>query len=194
MGSPLGMGLDLIFVFSLAPGFLPPTMVAVATVYSVAIYGRLVPFSMFLMYDMQESIKCAEVVPVYTVQKYDPINSMLGIYMETLNIFMLVVSILPAEGNRKKRSDSASDFLNTSDIWLNRGRFSLNRGFPCCSNDKEPACLHHAGDVRDMGSIPGLGRSPGGVCGNTLQYSCLENLMDRGPWQAIVHRVAKSWT
>ena len=102
MGAPLDMGLDLIFVFSLAPGFLPPTMVAVATVYSVAIYGRLVPFSMFLMYDMQESIKCAEVVPVYTVQKYDPINSMLGIYMETLNIFMLVVSILPADGNRKK--------------------------------------------------------------------------------------------
>ena len=45
-----------------------------------------------------------------------------------------------------------------------------------------------------MGSIPGLGRSPGGVCGNTLQYSCLENLMDRGPWQAIVHGVTQSWT
>lgn len=75
---------------------------AVATVYSVAIYGRLVLFSMFLMYDTQESIKYAEVVPVYTVQKYDPINSMLGIYMETLKIFMLVVSILPTGGNRKK--------------------------------------------------------------------------------------------
>ena len=43
--------------------------------------------------------------------------------------------------------------------------------------------------VRDMGSIPGLGRSPGGGHGNLLQYSCLENPMDRGAWQAIVHGV-----
>ena len=39
------------------------------------------------------------------------------------------------------------------------------------------------GDVRDVGSIPGLGRSPGGGHGNPIQYSCLENLMDRGAWQ-----------
>ena len=49
----------------------------------------------------------------------------------------------------------------------------------------------NAGDVRDMGSIPGLGRSPGGGNGNPLQYSCLENPMDRGAWQATVHRIAK---
>ena len=48
----------------------------------------------------------------------------------------------------------------------------------------------NAGDVRDMGSIPGLGRSPGGQHGNPLQYSCLENPMDRRAWQATVHRVA----
>ena len=48
--------------------------------------------------------------------------------------------------------------------------------------------------VRDMGSIPGLGRSPGGGHGNTLQHSCLENPMDRASWWAMVHRVAKSWT
>ena len=41
-----------------------------------------------------------------------------------------------------------------------------------------------AGDTRDMGSIPGSGRSPGGSNGNPLQYSCLKNLMDRGAWQA----------
>ena len=52
----------------------------------------------------------------------------------------------------------------------------------------------NAGDIRDMGSIPGLGRSPGGENGNPLQYSCLENSMDRGTWQAIVHEVTKSWT
>ena len=52
----------------------------------------------------------------------------------------------------------------------------------------------NAGGVRDSGSIPRLGRSPGGGHSNPLQYSCLENLMDRGAWWATVHRVAKSWT
>ena len=50
-----------------------------------------------------------------------------------------------------------------------------------------------AGDIRDMGSIPGLGRSPGGGHGNPLQYSCLENPMGRGALQATVHVVVKSW-
>ena len=52
----------------------------------------------------------------------------------------------------------------------------------------------NAGEVRDAGSIPGWGRSPGGGHGNPLQYSCLENPMDRGAWQATVHRITKSWT
>ena len=52
----------------------------------------------------------------------------------------------------------------------------------------------NAGDVRDVGSILGLGRCPGGGSGNPLQYFCLENPMDRGAWWAIVHGVAKSWT
>ena len=50
----------------------------------------------------------------------------------------------------------------------------------------------NAGVIRDAGSIPGLGRSPGGGHGNPLQYSCLENLMDKGAWWVAVHRVAKS--
>ena len=50
------------------------------------------------------------------------------------------------------------------------------------------------GDIGDMGSVPGSGRSPGGGNGNWLQYSCLGNLMDRGAWWAIVHGIAKSWT
>ena len=49
----------------------------------------------------------------------------------------------------------------------------------------------NVGDIRDTGSIPGLGRSPGGRRGNPLQYSCLENPMDRGAWKAKDHRVAK---
>ena len=52
----------------------------------------------------------------------------------------------------------------------------------------------NAGDLRDMGSIPGLGRSPGKGHGNPLQYSCLENPMDRGAWQATVHEVTQSQT
>uniref|UniRef100_A0A8C2PM06 Growth hormone-inducible transmembrane protein n=1 Tax=Capra hircus TaxID=9925 RepID=A0A8C2PM06_CAPHI len=102
MGAPLGVGLGVVFVSSLGSMFLPPTTVAGATLYSVAVYGGLVLFSMFLLYDTQKVIKRAEVVPMYGVHKYDPINSMLGIYMDTLNIFMRVASILATGGNRKK--------------------------------------------------------------------------------------------
>ena len=49
----------------------------------------------------------------------------------------------------------------------------------------------HAGDTGDVGLIPGSGRSPGGGDGSPLQYSCLENSMDRGAWQATVHGVAE---
>ena len=49
----------------------------------------------------------------------------------------------------------------------------------------------NAGDARDLGLIPGSGKSPGEGNGNPFQYSCLENPMDRGAWQATVHRVAE---
>ena len=52
----------------------------------------------------------------------------------------------------------------------------------------------NAGDIRDTGSIPGLGRSLGVGNGTPLQYSCLENFMDRGAWQGTIHGVAKNWT
>ena len=51
-------------------------------------------------------------------------------------------------------------------------------------------CRRH----KDVGSIPGLGRSPGGGHGNPLQYPCLENPVNRGAWRATVHGVTKSWT
>ena len=54
--------------------------------------------------------------------------------------------------------------------------------------------LASAGHTRDMGSIPGLERSPGGGCDNPLQYSCLENLMDKGAWRATVHGITESQT
>ena len=62
-------------------------------------------------------------------------------------------------------------------------------GSPGSSDGKEYAC-----NVGDLGSIPKLGKSPGGRHGNPLQYSCLENPMDRGAWWATVHGVAKSQT
>ena len=62
-------------------------------------------------------------------------------------------------------------------------------GFPGVSDGKESAC--NAGDAA---SIPGLKRSPGGGNGNPLQYTCLENPMDRGAWGATVHGVTKSQT
>ena len=52
----------------------------------------------------------------------------------------------------------------------------------------------NAGDIRDMGSVPGLGRSPGGGHGNPLQYSYLEISMNRRAWLATVHGVTNSWT
>ena len=52
----------------------------------------------------------------------------------------------------------------------------------------------NAGNLRDMGSVPGSRRSPGRGHGNPLEYSCLENPMDRGAWRAMVHRVTKSQT
>ena len=62
-------------------------------------------------------------------------------------------------------------------------------GLPGGSDSKEPAC-----HVQDLGLIPGLGRSPREGHHNTLQYSCLENPMDRGAWRAAVLGVAKSCT
>ena len=61
-----------------------------------------------------------------------------------------------------------------------------------CASGKEPTA--NAGDLRDVGSIPGSERSPGEGNGNLLQYSYLENPMDRGAWQVTVHWVTKSQT
>ena len=54
--------------------------------------------------------------------------------------------------------------------------------------------LHPVQETGDVGSIPGLGRSPGEGHGNPLQYSCLENPLDREAWWTTVHRIANSWT
>ena len=76
--------------------------------------------------------------------------------------------------------------------WLARDNLEINSMTISASGKKNPHAI--AGDLRDMGSIPGSGRSPGGGHSNPLLYSCLENLMDRGSWQATAHRIANSWT
>ena len=68
----------------------------------------------------------------------------------------------------------------------------MNHGFTVSTTPKEPTT--NAGDIRDAVSVPRSGRSPGGRHGSPLQYSCLENAMDRGVWWATVHSVAKSQT
>ena len=65
----------------------------------------------------------------------------------------------------------------------------IHRGFPCGSDGKASAY-----NVGDLGSVPGSGRFPGEFSGNQRQYSCLENPIDRGTWQATVHVVTKSQT
>ena len=65
----------------------------------------------------------------------------------------------------------------------------MSLDFPSSSNGKESPC-----NVGNLGSIPGLGRTPGEGHGDPLQYSCLENSMDREAWRAIVHGVSKSLT
>ncbi|KAK1166447.1 growth hormone-inducible transmembrane protein [Acipenser oxyrinchus oxyrinchus] len=103
MGGPLAVGLGLVFASSIGSMFLPPTSAFGAGLYSVAIYGGLILFGMFLLYDTQKVIRRAESYPVYGVQKYDPINSCLGIYTDTLNIFIRVVTILANGGGSKRK-------------------------------------------------------------------------------------------
>ena len=82
---------------------------------------------------------------------------------------------------------TSCNWTRRSQVFLPQG--SYRWGFPSGSNGKEPAC-----NVGDLGSIPEWGRSPGEGHDNPLQYSCLENPMDRGTWQATIHGAAKSQT
>ena len=78
------------------------------------------------------------------------------------------------------------------DIWENLWKIGIIGASLVAQVVKNPPA--NAKDIRDAGLIPGLGRFPGGGHGNPLQYSCLENPMDRGARKATVHDVAKSWT
>jgi len=107
MGGPLAMGLGVVFASSIGSMFLPPTTALGAGLYSISLYGGLLLFSAFLLYDTQRIIYQAERHPtvpqMYGMRPYDPINAALSIYMDTLNIFIRVVAILTGAGGNRKR-------------------------------------------------------------------------------------------
>jgi growth hormone-inducible transmembrane protein len=102
MGAPLAMGLGVVFAASLGSMFLPPTTALGAGLYSISLYGGLLLFSGFLLYDTQKIVKRAENTPLSGGYAYDPINNSINIFMDTLNIFIRIVSILAGGGNRRK--------------------------------------------------------------------------------------------
>ena len=77
-------------------------------------------------------------------------------------------------------------------LWLIRGAQTSLGGLPWWLSSEESTC--DAEDTGDAGSIPGSRRSPGGGHGKPVQYSCLENLMNRGAWQVTIQRVRHAWS
>ncbi|XP_068155857.1 growth hormone-inducible transmembrane protein [Drosophila tropicalis] len=103
MGGPLAIGLGIVFASSLASMWLPPTTAVGAGLASMSLYGGLILFSGFLLYDTQRIVKAAEMHPQYSSVFYDPINHALAIYMDALNIFIRMAIILSGDqGNRRK--------------------------------------------------------------------------------------------
>lgn len=103
MGGPLAIGLGFVFASSLASMFLPPTTMLGAGLASMSLYGGLVVFSGFLLYDTQRIVRYAESYPEYLVQRpFDPVNASLSIYMDTLNIFIRIATILAGNSQRRK--------------------------------------------------------------------------------------------
>lgn len=102
MGGPLAIGLGAVLVASIGGMFLPPTTALGAGLYSISIYGGLVLFSFFLLYDTQKIVRVAETHPTNSVRPYDPVNMSIGIYLDTLNIFIRIAMILAGGGGRRK--------------------------------------------------------------------------------------------
>jgi len=107
MGAPLAMGLGVVFASSIGSMFLPPTTALGAGLYSVSLYGGLLLFSAFLLYDTQRIIAQAERYPasprLHNVPPYDPINAAMAVYLDTLNIFIRIATILAGGGGSQKR-------------------------------------------------------------------------------------------
>jgi len=108
MGGPLAMGFGVVFASSIASHFLPPTTALGAGVYSLALYGGLILFGGFILYDTQKIIHRAENHPHgggwgLQAKPYDPINNSIGIYVNTLNIFIRIAQILAMQGGGRRK-------------------------------------------------------------------------------------------
>jgi FtsH-binding integral membrane protein len=101
MGGPLAMGFGVVLASSLGSAFLPPTTALGAGLYSIALYGGLILFGGFMLYDTQKILHRAEMHPQYGVTKYDPINNSISIYADTVNIFIRIAQMLAMGGGRK---------------------------------------------------------------------------------------------
>ncbi|KAH8278689.1 hypothetical protein KR018_006954 [Drosophila ironensis] len=101
MGGPLAIGLGLVFASSIASMWLPPTTAVGAGLASMSLYGGLILFSGFLLYDTQRIVHAAEMHPQYSHRLFDPINHALAIYMDALNIFIRIAIILAGDQRRK---------------------------------------------------------------------------------------------
>jgi len=103
MSGPLGIGLGVVFASSLGSMFVPMTSALGAGLYSIALYGGLILFSGFLLYDTQKVIKYAEAIPPNSVTPFDPINGSMSIYLDTINIFVRIAQMYAmGGGNRRK--------------------------------------------------------------------------------------------
>ncbi|EDV95398.1 growth hormone-inducible transmembrane protein [Drosophila grimshawi] len=94
MGGPLAIGLGVVFASSLASMWLPPTTMIGAGLASMSLYGGLLLFSGFLLYDTQRLVRKAEVCPQYAYAPFDPINASMSIYLDVLNIFIRIATIM----------------------------------------------------------------------------------------------------
>ncbi|TRY62142.1 hypothetical protein TCAL_14954 [Tigriopus californicus] len=105
MGGPLAMGLGVVLVSSIGSAFMPPTTALGAGMYSIALYGGLILFGGFLLYDTQKIMHRAEHHPpmMAGVRQYDPINASIGIYMDTMNIFIRIAQILAMSGGSRRK-------------------------------------------------------------------------------------------
>jgi growth hormone-inducible transmembrane protein len=102
MGGPLAIGLGVVFASSIGSMFLSPATALGAGLYSISLYGGLLLFSGFLLYDTQKIIKRAETHPTFGYAPYDPINNSISIYLDTINIFIRMVTLLAGGGNRRR--------------------------------------------------------------------------------------------
>merc|ERR1711994_1098036 len=102
MGGPLAMGLGVVFMASLGSAFLPASTALGAGLQSISLYGGLVLFSGFMLYNTQKIIHRAENHSQYSMQKYDPVNNSVGIYLDTINIFIRIAQILAMGGGKRK--------------------------------------------------------------------------------------------